>query len=264
MTRLIVAELKRLVWRRMTWVMVASLAAVGLAVAAAALYAFSTNQPGIPSPDEMRATLRVGMEACAIVTSLAALMLGATFVGAEIATGSLSQWLTFSPNRHKVYASKLLVALFGGLVLGLVACLGYHAVAQLVGLQLGWPTVGPDAPVLLRSTLLVGLACVTGAALAALFSHTAAAPVALGAYIVFLVIRSMFGSYADLLVRASLELHVHGFVWGTFSYPADYDEITYEAIWATIPLWESVAYVLGIVATVVALGWWRLVRRDHT
>ena len=143
MTRLIVAELKRLVWRRMTWVMVASLAAVGLAVAAAALYAFSTNQPGIPSPDEMRATLRVGMEACAIVTSLAALMLGATFVGAEIATGSLSQWLTFSPNRHKVYASKLLVALFGGLVLGLVACLGYLAVALLNGLQHDWPTVEP-------------------------------------------------------------------------------------------------------------------------
>ena len=57
----------------------------------------------------------------AYVTLLASFLVGASFIGAEYSTGSLANWLTFVPQRLKVYGSKLVAVVLGSAVGGAVA-----------------------------------------------------------------------------------------------------------------------------------------------
>ncbi len=50
-----------------------------------------------------------------------AFILGASFVAAEFATGSMGTWLTFQPRRLRVASAKLCAAAMGGLAVGAVA-----------------------------------------------------------------------------------------------------------------------------------------------
>jgi ABC-2 type transport system permease protein len=50
-----------------------------------------------------------------------AFILGASFVAAEFATGSMGTWLTFQPRRLRVASAKLCAAALGGLAVGVVA-----------------------------------------------------------------------------------------------------------------------------------------------
>ena len=50
-----------------------------------------------------------------------AFILGASFVAAEFATGSMGTWLTFQPRRLRVASAKLCAAALGGLAVGAVA-----------------------------------------------------------------------------------------------------------------------------------------------
>ena len=50
-----------------------------------------------------------------------AFILGASFVAAEFATGSMGTWLTFQPRRLRVASAKLCAAAIGGLAVGAVA-----------------------------------------------------------------------------------------------------------------------------------------------
>lgn len=50
-----------------------------------------------------------------------AFILGASFVAAEFATGSMGTWLTFQPRRLRVASAKLCAAAIGGLAIGAVA-----------------------------------------------------------------------------------------------------------------------------------------------
>ncbi|MGI3785696.1 MAG: hypothetical protein ACRYG2_33540 [Janthinobacterium lividum] len=122
----------------------------------------------------------------AYVTLLAAFLVGASFIGAEYSTGSLANWLTFVPERLKVYGSKLgavvLASALGGavvnyLMLGLVVLLTrVHG-----GALTGFATVAQDAG---RAIPIAALAGVAGFVFALLTRHTVAAlGVALG-YIV--------------------------------------------------------------------------------
>ena len=55
----------------------------------------------------------------------AAFLVGASFIGAEYSTGSLANWLTFVPQRLKVYGSKVIAV-----VLALGRCVGAVAVLR--------------------------------------------------------------------------------------------------------------------------------------
>ena len=120
----------------------------------------------------------------ALLLAFVALLLGASFVGAEFSTGSMGLWLTFQPRRLRVAASKLIAAAVGGAVvavLGLVLTnLGARMVAVVnrPGSDLQLPQAPPlEEPLALLGLRIVALALgagVVGAALGLLLRHTAA------------------------------------------------------------------------------------------
>ncbi|CAN7353644.1 hypothetical protein LJR027_001902 [Terrabacter sp. LjRoot27] len=120
----------------------------------------------------------------ALLLAFVALLLGASFVGAEFSTGSMGLWLTFQPRRLRVAASKLTAAAVGGAVvavLGLVLTnLGARMVAVVnrPGSDLQLPQAPPlEEPLALLGLRIVALAVgagVVGAALGLLLRHTAA------------------------------------------------------------------------------------------
>ena len=145
---------------------------------------------GKPKP-VLHDLLPSALEVTAALVSFAAFVVGAGFTGAEVASGSLSTWLTFEPRRLRVLGSKLLAVVLGTAAVG----------AAAVGLMLttGWLLVhhynpGAHTPSGLWSTVagqagravaLTAAAGIAGAALALLLRHTAAA---LGVVVGYLVV----------------------------------------------------------------------------
>ncbi|MDN5797773.1 MAG: ABC transporter permease subunit [Intrasporangium sp.] len=138
---------------------------------------------GLESPQAGALTVSLSATNAALYAFLA-LVLGASFVGAEFSSGSLGTWLTFEPRRHRVAASKLVAAAAGGAAiaaLGLaLTVLGAWVVSQVnrpdPALQLPTAT-GPGDSVtqmLLRCLLVGVIAAVAGVALALLVRNTGA------------------------------------------------------------------------------------------
>jgi ABC-2 type transport system permease protein len=135
----------------------------------------------------------------AYVTLLAAFLVGASFIGAEYSTGSLANWLTFVPQRLKVYGSKLVAVVLasaaGGavanfLMLGLVALLTRVHGGGLTG-------IGEAAAIAGRAVPVACLAGVAGFVFALLTRHTVAAlGIALG-YVVASTVLSTIAMHAD-------------------------------------------------------------------
>jgi ABC-2 type transport system permease protein len=132
----------------------------------------------------------------AYVALLAAFLVGASFIGAEYSTGSLANWLTFVPQRLRVYGSKLvavvLASAVGGagasfVMLGLVALLTHLHGGGLTGLGAVAATAGRAVPVAV-------LAGVAGFTLALLTRYTVAA---LGVALGYLVASAVIGTLAS-------------------------------------------------------------------
>lgn len=113
----------------------------------------------------------------AFVAGLALLLLSASVIGAEFSSGSLANWLSFVPERTKVYASKLLALLVGGV--GGTAVLTAVAIGATVLLtRIAGADVDRMAGVLGmggRALLIALVAVVLGFGLAMLTRHTIAA-----------------------------------------------------------------------------------------
>ncbi|RYU09561.1 hypothetical protein [Nocardioides iriomotensis] len=117
-----------------------------------------------------------------IVTSLLVIA-GATFVGADFTTGSMSNQLLFVPRRTTVWAAKGLAVLLSGLVVAAVLVVGFWAVLSLVADARGIST--PDRVLWdVRWTALRGIVI--------------AACGGLGGYAVTVVLRRTVGTVALL------------------------------------------------------------------
>lgn len=112
-----------------------------------------------------------------------AFMLGASFIAAEFAAGSMGNWLTFQPRRLRVGASKLISASIGGLGIGALgvglASLGATLVTTInrPGADLPLPQTAPtgDSPgqLLLRVAVVSLLGGLGGAVIGLLLRSTA-------------------------------------------------------------------------------------------
>lgn len=111
-----------------------------------------------------------------------AFVLGASFVAAEFASGSMGNWLTFVPRRLRVASAKLLAAALAGLAVAATATVLAALAASLVttinrpGAELPLadaPSTGSIAPELLRVAAAITLGGLGGAVVGLLLRSTA-------------------------------------------------------------------------------------------
>ncbi|GAB7050466.1 ABC transporter permease subunit [Catenuloplanes indicus] len=122
--------------------------------------------------------------------SLFGFLVGASFVGAEMSSGGLTNLLLWRPRRPLVLGAKLAVAVGAVLALSVVVTVAYIAAFWGVSTVSGFSgdtsgTFWPDLVLItVRALLLVLGATVVGFSLAALGRHTAAALGVVAAYVV--------------------------------------------------------------------------------
>ena len=115
--------------------------------------------------------------ASAYLAMLASFLVGASFIGAEYTSGSLANWLTFVPERWKVYASKAAAVVLGSALAGAVVAFSIAGLAALQVAGFGQPLThaGHVAAGSGRVVVLAAVAGLVGFALALLTRHTVAA-----------------------------------------------------------------------------------------
>lgn len=241
---------------------------------------FGCDQQQAPTLEDMGLVLPVAdtiTEGIAKVGSLllafVALLLGASFVGAEFSTGSMGTWLTFAPRRLRVASSKLTASALAGAVVAVLGLVLGNLGARMVAVvnRPGDDLTLPDPPQLADPLAMLGLRVVAlavgaglvGAALALLLRHTAAiVGVVLGYAVVVegIVVQSF---QQGRLQRWSVLHNMEAFTEKGAKYYAetctgtrcDYSEhtITYTQGWV---------FLLGVVVAVVAVGLAAFRRRD--
>lgn len=261
--KLLAAEVKRLAWRRLTWlsVLLVGLVTVGMALSTSSTTSLVSDVQGpvpVLAPLDLDTYLYVG----AVLACFGAGLMGATFIGAEMASGSLSQWLTFSPDRNRVYAAKLAAVAAASAALGATAMTLMTGVAWSTALTAGRDVTfaGHDpVGVALRGVVLVVLAGITGFSLASLFGHTAAAPVGVAAWLAGSLMTSLFGSRSWLAVVMAPEFLIVAFLQG--SYGRHLTDVPYGE--QLVMQWPVAGAIMGgVVAVVVAAAWFRFAKRD--
>jgi len=212
------------------------------------------------------------VETTMFFTALAFLLVGASFIGAEYSSGALGNWLTFVPQRGRVYASKLL-ALLGvtALVSAVIAGIGL-ALAAAVTRSVGQPVSGVRS--LLeqagRGVVIAVVAALVGFGLALLTRHTIAATgVVLGYLLVTFVLQGFMQSVVALQkVKPFLpENNALAFLQHGYHYEDLVPMVTdqgsgYESVERLISFGHSVGYWGAFAVVVVALTLWVFRRRD--
>ncbi len=207
-----------------------------------------------------------------MLVALGAVLIGASMVGAEFATGSIGNWLTFEPRRSRVYATKLLAVALGGLALGAVAIAlltgGGLLVAQLnnqdTTVEAGfWAHQGWSS---LRAVLLTAVAAAGGAALGFITRHTAAV---IGIGIGYLVlVESILVNFATWLHPLLLTGNVQAWIQGSAQYryqecsPSDTGIYSCESMTGTISNTHAGLELLAVLAVLAVAGWLLFRRRD--
>lgn len=215
-----------------------------------------------------------GMTTAAYLAMFASFLVGASFIGAEYSTGSLASWLTFVPQRLKVFASKGVAVVLGSTALGAVAVFATFGLTAFQVAHHGEPLVraGHVAAASGRSVVLVALAGLAGYVLALVTRHTVAAIAVPLGYSILRSVLFAFTSNADgalaWLPPYLPETNLQAFLEHGTTYPqyrslladgSDYTEIEKH-----VSLAHSGVYwlVLAVVAVVVGATVFR--RRDVT
>ena len=193
-----------------------------------------------------------------IVLAGLAMLLGATFVGADWASGSMSNQLLFEPRRLRVYAAKGAAVLLVGLVLScVVLAVWWFVLAQVAsGRDIATPS-GVWAEIrgsVWRGSLLAGLAGLGGYALTMLFRSTVA------------TLGVLFGTMvATSLLISSLPLDNAGRWLPSNNIGAwVLDGIDYYSRDSVhrLTMWQGGVYLLVLLAGALLLSSWSFRRRD--
>ncbi len=205
---------------------------------------------------------------------MAALIIGATFVAAEFATGSLSTWLTFEPRRGRVFASKTAVAGVAAGVATLVqAALTVGATWVASGLNDAHGEVTAELWTQLAHGALraggMGLAAaVIGAALAFLLRHTAAAIAVVFAWLA--ILETLLRVNVEWFARWSVYLNMEAWLRGGLEEPIGPGSCTTDSSGVTscdsemliITMTQAGWYLLALVAVILVAAVLVFRRRD--
>lgn len=206
------------------------------------------------------------------VTALALLLLSASMVGAEFSSGSLANWLSFVPERTKVYLSKLVALLLTGavatavtsaLALGLTALLTRIAGAAVTG-------VGKYDAMGARGVLVGVIGVVIGFTLAMLTRHTIAAAATVLGYlfvsfvlaIVMLVVPSLQRIQRLTPENNALALLQHGRHYTTTVRSVTASGPDEEQVDHVITLAQASVYWLVVLLVLLAASYLVFRRRD--
>ncbi|MCW2811132.1 MAG: transporter permease [Friedmanniella sp.] len=214
---------------------------------------------------------RTSVDLATFVAGLAAFLMGASFVGAEFGSGSLSNWLTVVPRRGQVLVSKLVALALGSGLLG-TACLAVAvAVPALLASGYDLPQTGLRA--LAGSggrgvAMVVGLA-LAGFAIALATRHTAAAIGVLVAYgLVNIGLNILYFLVPGLQKLKSFapENTLLAFVNGAHTYdslfPGPTSDSEGQVVSHTISLADGGLYWLVVLAALLTGAWLLFRRRD--
>ncbi len=232
-----------------------------------------TRDEFVRQPSTFAAMASIAVTVTVFLIGLIFFFIGASFIGAEYTSGSLANWLTFIPNRWKVFTSKIVA----------VAVVAAVATAVAVGLMLastallasrydskidGWSKLLAMAG---RGVLLGILFAVLGFCLALVTRHTAAAIGVVLGYVFLTFVRSALGM-ADWVQKLNpwvpennlLAILDKGYRYSHYVETITPEGRSYEGIEKHISLLHGSLYwaVIAVVAVVVAVLVFR--RRDVT
>lgn len=211
----------------------------------------------------------------AFVSMLAAYLVSASFIGAEYTSGSLANWLTFVPQRLRVYGSKLAAVVIASALTGAIVnflVLGLAALLTRIhgGALTGFAPVAEQAG---RAVVLAVIAAVLGFVLALVTRHTVAA---LGTVLGYLVVSAVVGGFAmnadgplagvppwlpENNVQAFLQ---HGSTYYQYTSVVTEQGVSQDGIDKHIAFGHSAVYWLVIVVVAVVVAALVFRRRDVT
>ncbi len=254
---LVTIEIRRYAMRRLPRAALASLGALTLAVWFLISPRFVMSVGSQADTAEM---LGAPVIAMTVLMMLLLYATAATFIGADSSSGALSQWLTFAPDRTKVFWSKATaVAVCSVIVAGAVLALTMVvAFATFVASGVHVPSILTALPYAARGLVACVLAALGGYAVSAAFGRTAAAPLAIAVYVALFVTRNvLFSAGWEYDWRfgpaVSLMAFLLGGTWVT-QHPFHQAYVT----------WQQGAAILALlVATALLASWAWFCRRDH-
>jgi|GEM_PF-2016462 ABC-2 type transport system permease protein len=140
-----------------------------------------------PQPAGFADMAGAGVTITVIFSALTFLIVGASSIGAEYGSGAIANWLSFVPDRNRVYASKLgVLIMFSAVVGAIAAALTLATTTLLVTVNDGRVVrLGDAAASGARGLIVVVVCAAVGFALALISRHTIAA---LGAVVGYLVV----------------------------------------------------------------------------
>lgn len=225
-----------------------------------------------PTPATFLGLLPEAARSTAYTLSFLAFVVGASFVAAEFATGSMGTWLTFEPRRLPVAASKLAAVGLGLLVAVTLLFAVTAAGVWLVCVLNATGAPGPGTPVssvvwlVLRGVVMATAAGIGGAALALIARGTGAVIAIVVGYAIGVegVIASRWQNLQPWLVR----LNVRGWLEGSATYyiqscgTDQQGQYSCTGVKHILTLGHATAYLGVLGALVLVLALWTFRRRD--
>jgi hypothetical protein len=257
MTALLVADLRRILWRPMTRAL--SIAAIVAIIAAGAIVFLRT---GAPHPFDPLTGLRTALEAAAIPLALAGFVLGGSLLGADYTSRALTTLLTWEPRRSRVLVARAATcagftacssfALLVVLAVALLPATAFHGTGHALPTSWYLSMVGLAA----RCALLAAAASVMGMSCAAIGRSTTAALVSFGVYLLIVerTAVSVVPSVGRWLLVSDavswIDANPHSGIGGSGGNVADHGVAVAGLL------------LLGGVITLSALASWALRKRD--
>jgi ABC-2 type transport system permease protein len=198
----------------------------------------------------------------------------ASFIGAEVTTGSLANWLTFVPSRATVLASKLVVATVVSVLVG--ALVGLVTVASSVAVTAlhGQPLTGLDQVVAMagRGVAVAAVFGVAGFCIGLLTGSTGASVGVLLGGIFLVFVRSVLvytSTWAQRLSPWSPEVNLTAILDGGTTYavsgvPGSGGDGAGGFVEKTVGVAHGLGYWAVLLTALIAVTWLVFRRRDIT
>jgi ABC-2 type transport system permease protein len=224
------------------------------------------------TPTPFREITTLAVTVSVILTGMSFLFVGASFIGAEYSSGSLSNWLSFIPSRGKVFTAKILAVTIVAAAVSVVAIALTIGVAALLSRLVHLPVTGTAKLAQLGGRgILVGMICaVIGFCLALLTRHTiAAAGTLLGYLFVSFVLNGLSSVISGLqqfkpfLPQNNLAAFLnHGYTYTEYDTTVTDQGLGTNGVERTITFAHSAGYWAVIVIVLVGLSLMVFRRRD--